>query len=202
MSEPRKVDLFRELKAEYAQPKVPTVLRTTPGRYLAIEGRAAPGTDDFQDRIGALYSVAYTVKMTRKFGGRRDYTVGKLETQYAEPDGPMEDLWWRMLIRTPDFVAEAELEHAATVLIEKGKTEAVRDVALHAIDEGDCVQMLHVGPYDAADGTRAAMLAFAEEEGLEAHGLYHEIYLSDPRRVPPERLKTILRFPVRDQPSR
>jgi len=197
---PKKTDLFRELRDEYAQPKTPAIVSTTPGRYLAIEGRGAPGTGEFQDRLGALYAVAFTVKMTRKFDGRRDYVVGKLETQYERPDGPLEDLWWRMLIRTPDFVGGDELAPAVAALLDKGKPETVREVSLEEIDEGECVQLLHVGPYDRAGGARREMEEFAAAEGLELRGLYHEICLSDPRRVEPERLRTILRMPV--QPAR
>lgn len=102
-----------------------------------------------------------------------------------------------MMIRTPEFIEQRDLESAAAKLIEKKKGEGVDRVKLERIDEGRCVQMLHVGPYDKEHETIAEMLAFARERDLAVHGLHHEVYLSDPRRVPPERLKTILRQPVR-----
>jgi hypothetical protein len=101
------------------------------------------------------------------------------------------------LIRTPEFVRAAEIKKAAAVLLEKGKPADVKEVKLEPLAEGRCVQMLHVGPYDKEPETVSAMQAFAESKGLALHGLHHEIYISDPRRVPPERLKTILRHPVK-----
>jgi len=101
------------------------------------------------------------------------------------------------MIRTPEAVDEADRTRAETSLLEKGKDPAVRDVALIDLAEGPCVQMLHVGPYEREPETVARMLEFAAAEGLEPHGRHHEIYLSDPRRVAPEILRTILRLPVR-----
>ena len=154
--------------------------------------------------MGALYAIAYTVKMTRKFDGRQDYVIGKLEGQWWSDRGPdlkniPKEQWrWKLMIRTPDFVGETELSQAAKTLREKGKDPEVEEVKLETIAEGPCVQMLHVGPYDREWETISQMLEFAGEEGYESHGRHHEIYLSDPRRVPPERLKTILRMPVRN----
>jgi hypothetical protein len=173
-----------------------------PAVYLAIEGRGAPGGPEFQAAIGALYGMAYTVKMTRKFEGKRDYVVGKLEAQWWADGGDdfsrePKELWrWKLLIRTPEFVKAAELRRAAATLLKRGKGEAVDLVALETIQEGECVQMLHVGPYEREGETVAAMQAFAESKGRAFGGRHHEIYLSDPRRVAPAKLKTILRVPV------
>lgn len=204
MSATEKVDLVRLHKDEYVAKPEPRLIETKPATYLAIEGRGAPGGDDFGDRIGALYAVAYTVKMTRKFGGRRDYVVSKLEAQYWSASGgsefgesPPDDLCFRLLIRTPDFVDPAEIEEAAAKLVEKGKTPSVREVRLGTLEEGRCVQMLHVGPYESEPETLAAMREFMAKEGVEQAGHHHEVYLSDPRRVAPEKLRTILRLPVR-----
>ena len=107
------------------------------------------------------------------------------------------DQWqWRLLIRTPEFVTAEELAKAVAVLREKGKGGPVQEVRLESLAEGLCVQMLHVGPYDREGETVEVMKAYAEQNSLKFHGRHHEIYLSDPRRVPPERLKTILRQPV------
>ena len=108
------------------------------------------------------------------------------------------DQWqWKLLIRTPDFIGEEDLRQAVAVLLKRGKGEEVKRVRLETLAEGPCVQMLHVGPYERECETIAAMQAFAEKQQLRFSGKHHEIYLSDPRRVPPERLKTILRQPVR-----
>lgn len=198
MADSRKVDLYRLHKDEYAARTEPRLVSMKPATYLVIEGSGPPGGEVFKDRIGALYGVAYTVKMTRKFEGRRDYVVCKLEAQYREPEGETgEDLGWRFLIRTPEFVEEDELASAVEKLIGRGKSPTVRNVCLETFDEGTCVQMLHVGPYDRERETIEVMESYMSENGLARDGLHHEVYLSDPRRVDPERLRTIIRLPVR-----
>ena len=174
-----------------------------PATYLAISGQGAPGGEKFTASIGALYGVAFTIKMTRKFAGQQDYAVCKLEGQWwSEPARDLAklppDQWlWKLLIRTPDFIKEKDLHQAVAVLLKRGKGEEVKRVRLETLAEGLCVQMLHVGPYEKERETIAVMNAFAEQKQLAFSGKHHEIYLSDPRRVPPERLKTILRQPVR-----
>ena len=107
------------------------------------------------------------------------------------------DWHWKVLIRTPVFVAAADLTRAKKALLAKGKVGEIAKVKLETIKEGRCVQMLHVGGYDKEPATIEAMLAFAEERDLAFRGVHHEIYLSDPRRTPPARLRTILRHQVR-----
>ena len=108
------------------------------------------------------------------------------------------DQWrWKLLIRVPTFIRETDLAKARAALAVKGKPPEFRKVRLEKISEGLCVQALHVGPYADEPAIVAAMADLAAAEGLKLHGRHHEIYLSDPRRVPPERLKTILRHPVR-----
>ena len=101
------------------------------------------------------------------------------------------------MIRVPTFTKEKDLAAAIRTLIEKGKDAEVKNVKLETLDEGRCVQMLHVGPYDGVAEPIAAMQAHAADQCVKFHGDHHEIYLSDPRRVAPERLKTILRRPVK-----
>lgn len=198
-----KIDLFKQHKDEYratARPRIVTVGRA---RYLAIDGKGTPASAAFQRAIGALYGMAYTIKMTRKFSGRQDYVVGKLEAVYRAkskaftPGQPLpKDLAWTLMIRTPDLVERGELSEAVAALESKGKGEGAGEVRLETLDEGQCVQVLHVGPYEDEAPSVAAMLAHAEAEGLRVVGPHHEIYLSDPRRTAPEKLKTILRAPV------
>ena len=204
MAADQKIDLYKLHKDQYKAPKKPVLLTAEEATYLAIDGRGEPGGDEFTDKIGALYGAAYTIKMTRKFSGQQDYVVCKLEAIWWFDDDKHDfentprDRWnWKMMIRTPSIVKQKELEKAASALIEKGKSPSVREVKLETISEGPCVQMLHVGPYDKEGEAFEVMEAFAAEQGLEFHGRHHEIYLSDPRRVPPERLKTILRHPFR-----
>ena len=198
-----KIDLYKMHKEDYAAPRKPVLVTIRPATYMAISGQGAPGGEAFTDKIGALYGAAYTVKMTRKFAGLQDYAVCKLEAQWwaGECDGnfgrvPKEQWNWRLLIRTPDFIKQEDLEKAVAVLLEKGKTESVREVQLDSLTEGLCVQMLHVGPYDREPETIDQMRDFTSKKSLRFHGRHHEIYLSDPRRVAPEKLKTILRIPV------
>lgn len=201
MTTTKKIDLYKIHKTEYVTPRKPVLVHTKPAQYLAISGKGAPGSERFTECIGALYGMAFTIKMTRKFAGQQDYTVCKLEGQWhfdCDPASiPREDWRWNLLIRTPDFVTQVDLKQARAKLLEKGKSPTVKEVQLAKIDEGQCVQMLHIGPYDREKETVELMRAFAAKQGLEFTGLHHEIYLSDPRRVPPERLKTILRQPVK-----
>ncbi len=203
MKTPPKLDLYKLHKAEYAATRKPALIDLKPATYLAISGQGAPGGEQFTASIGALYAVAFTIKMTRKFAGKQDYAVCKLEGQWWTKhdsdfaDQPRDQWRWQLLIRTPDFVGEADLRQAVAALLKRGKGEDTKRVRLESLAEGPCVQMLHVGPYERECDTIALMQAFAEKQQLKFSGRHHEIYLSDPRRVPPERLKTILRHPVR-----
>jgi hypothetical protein len=199
---PKTIDLGEKYKAEYSAPKKPALIDVREDTYLAIDGQGAPGGEAFTSAIGALYGIAYTVKMTRKFAGRPDYTIARLETVYWSDAGCVDaaprDQWrWTHLIRTPGFVKPKELADALAALKKRGKEGLSAQVTLRPLAAGRCVQMLHVGPYDRVGQTMALMNEFVRSQGLEFHGRHHEIYISDPRRVAPEKLKTILRQPVR-----
>lgn len=194
---------FEEALAhDYVAPKKPLILGTTPAVYLGIEGRGAPGGPEFEVAIGALYGMAYTIKMSRKFAGLSDYPVWKLEARYLNlkdrhQKPPKEEWLWQLLIRTPDWVNEAELAQARKTLAKRGRDAGCQRVSLSRIAEGLCVQMLHIGPYEEECRTLDFMRAHAQAQGLRfGAGPHHEIYLSDPRRVEPARLRTILRVPV------
>lgn len=197
-----KVDLFKQFKGQYMQAKEPVLVDIGPAQYLAVEGRGEPGGEVFTEAVGALYSAAFTIKMTRKAAGLGDYVVCKLEAQWWSDQGddfaeaPMEQWRWRMMIRTPDCVGADDLAKAKEAVAAKGKAD-IGCVELVEMCEGRCVQMLHVGPYDKEGQTVERMKQFAGQQGLQIAGKHHEIYLSDPRRVPADRLKTILRVPVK-----
>ena len=203
MTTTEKIDLLKLHKKEYVAPKKPTLIDMTAATYLTVQGSGAPGSDLFQDRVGVLYAMAYTLKFESKFAGR-DYTVCKLEGLYGVDGQSSDDLatlpkteWnWRLMIRQPDFITDDHVAGARTTLRDKGKEGDFDAATLETLDEGRCVQMLHVGPYDEEPRTIELMLEHAAAEGLAPHMWHHEIYLSDPRRVPPERLRTILRLPV------
>ena len=198
-----KIDLATLWKSDYATPRKPVLLNMSDAVYLAIEGQGEPGGAEFSAKVGALYAMAYTIKMTRKFDGRTDYTVSKLEAQWWGSEmetcfaGLPRDHWrWRLMIRTPEFVTPSELDAARAALRKRGNAAGTEAVKLYPLIEGQCVQMLHLGPYEKVGETMEKMLSFAAAQGFAAIGLHHEIYISDPRRVPVERLKTILRQSV------
>jgi hypothetical protein len=198
----KKLDLFAGHKSEYVAKAAAALVETKPAVYLAIEGSGEPGGKAFEEAIGALYGIAFTVKMRRKFAGLGDYAIGKMEAQWPQcmAGGTLPDnraLWqWRIMIRTPEFVAAEELVAAAALQIQRGKSPRVREVELFPLDEGLCAQILHTGSYGRECESVAKMQALAESKGLHFTGVHHEIYLSDPRRVAEEKLRTILRCPV------
>jgi hypothetical protein len=203
-----KIDLYKQHKDQYTMAKKPVLVKMDEATYLTICGQGAPGGPEFSDKVGSLYGMAFTVKMTRKFAGLQDYVVSKLEAQWwfdgesqDFANAPKEQWNWRLMIRTPPLVEQKELDDAAKKLVEKGSASCPDQVKLEAVTEGLCVQMLHVGPYADEGRTICAMNAFAAQQGLTFHGRHHEIYLSDPRRIAPEKLKTILRVPVRRIPG-
>jgi hypothetical protein len=197
-----KLDLYAANRPEYITPKKPVLIQTRPAVYLTINGAGEPGNAVFQAAIGALYAVAFTMKMANKFAGR-DYKVCGLEGLWwgssAESfmDAPRESWQWKLLIRTPDFITREELAQTIEKLRQKEKPAEVSQVKLETLDEGRSIQVLHVGPYSEEPKTIAAMEEFAAAHGLCNDGRHHEIYLSDPRRSKPEKLRTILRQPVR-----
>ncbi len=204
MGTKEKIDLYQIHNSEYVTPGKPVLVEIKPASYLAITGQGEPGGDVFQAKLGALYNVAFTVKMEKKLSGQ-DYTVCKLEGLWwgnlDEPDFTREppSTWnWKLIIRVPDFITEKDLKEAIQKLQARGKPSEVAEIQLETLKEGRCVQILHVGPYSEEHRSIAMMIQLAEANGLTFHGLHHEIYLSDPRRVAPARLRTILRYPVRE----
>jgi hypothetical protein len=186
-----KLDLYREHAADYAARLDPAIVNIARCQYLAIDGSGAPGGPEFEAAIAALYAVAFTTKMAQKFQGH-DYGVAKLEGLWPNLNT------WTLLIRTPDFIARQHVEAAIHKLLQKSKPSPVQSVRLLPLKEGWCVQALHVGPYSDEPATLAKMSDCARQASMEFSGTLHEIYLSDPRRVAPERLRTILRQPLRD----
>jgi hypothetical protein len=202
MATQAKLDLYKEHKAEYVTPKQPVLLNVKPAKYLTVTGQGAPGGKEFQAAVGALYGVAFTMKMTKKFAGQ-DYRVCHLEGQWwgKQETGdfstqPQATWNWRLMIRVPNFIKGSDVTSAGKKLKERGKGDDADRVRLETIKEGKCVQMLHVGPYADEAETITRMIEFAKQSGLNCQGRHHEIYLSDPRRVAAAKLRTILRLPV------
>ena len=195
-----KLDLYKKHKTEYLASLMPSFVRVGPAQYLAYDGTGKSGaTPEFANGIGAMYNVAFTVKMAYKAAGK-DYSVTKLEALWSPPAGgvPTKDtIWnWTLLIRVPTFVTAAEVSKAIDALIAKGKPQEIRNVKLVELHEDTCVQILHVGSYQEEGPAIEKMRRFAEISGRTFTGRHHEIYLSDPNKTAGDKLRTILRQPV------
>lgn len=185
-----RLDLCREHAAACEASREPSVVEVGPALYLALDGTGARGEAEFQEATAVLYNIALAVKMRRKAAGQ-DYASTGLEALW--PEGP-ETPRWRLLIRVPEFIEVQDIERARELL---GRARmAAAAVRLERLEEGSCVQVLHVGPYAAVPETIRRMRAFAEAHGYRFCGPHHELYVTDPRRVPPPRLRTVLRQPV------
>lgn len=205
-------DYKKEYKEYYLPPKKPGVVEVPEMAFLAVRGHGDPNEEGgaYKDALEMLYGVAYTIKMSKKgdhrIEGYFDFVVPPLEGFWWQ-DGVLgvdyarkEDFNWISAIRVPDFVTRSEFEWAVEEATAKKKRD-FSQVELLTIEEGLCVQCLHVGPYDDEPATVEAMRAFAEESGyvedFSDERMHHEIYLNDARRTAPEKLKTVIRHPVR-----
>jgi hypothetical protein len=198
-----KIDLRKELKQFYSPKAKPEIVDIPEFSFLTYTGRGEPGGEAYQESINALYGAAYTLKFASKKEGR-DFTVMPLEGLWwwDDPgifnldDAPPRETWnWTSMILVPDFVTEVKLDEIRPDLVEK-KGKAVERVKLQRIHEGTSVQMLHVGPYSDEPRSQKLIQTFVDENGYCLRGHHHEIYMSDPRRAPPEKWRTILRHPV------
>ncbi|RPI22057.1 MAG: hypothetical protein EHM61_23225 [Acidobacteria bacterium] len=171
------------------------------GTFLSIEAIGAPGGPEFQAAIGKLYALAYTTKFGISKPKGLDFKVCCLECRYhiEDPEKTPKEKWrWQLMIRIPDEVSADDLEQARQEIRRRKEleTSAVQRVEF---EEGRCLQVLHVGPYDQVGVVYEALLKHAADRSLAPSGAAHEIYISDPGRVPPERLKTIVRLPVAEK---
>ncbi len=204
MGKPR-VDLKKELSHLYRpSSKEVTIVDVPPMRFLMVDGTGNPKTaPGFQDAMAALYSVAYTLKfMLKKSDPAQDYVVMPLEgLWWTEDQGGLAagspDAWkWTLMIALPDSVTGELVDEAAKEAMKKRDLPSLSRVRLETFHEGECVQIMHVGPYSEEGPTIARLHEFIRENGLEPAGRHHEIYLGDPRRCAPDKLKTVVRQPV------
>jgi hypothetical protein len=198
-----KVDLKRDQRALYAPPTGRFVEVHVPAmRYLAVDGSGRPGSPAYQQAVEALFAASYAAKFLSKGDLDRDYVVLPLEGLWWSEDMDTfrtreKDRWsWRMLIRQPDWLDEQILTAAVAQARSKDR-DPDGLLRLVELDEGRCLQTLHVGSYDDEGPTLAHLHdEYLPAQGLRPVGLHHEIYLSDARRVAPDKLRTILRQPV------
>ena len=205
-------DYKKEYKEFYMPKKKPSIVEVPSMNYIAVRGKGDPNKEDgeYKQAIGLLYAVAFTIKMSKK-GSRQiegyfDYVVPPLEgfwwqegiqgVDYAHK----EDFRWISVIRLPDFVKEEDFNWAIEEATRKKKQDFSK-VEFFTYEEGLCVQCLHVGSYDDEPHTVDLMHEYMKEQGyaldISEKRLHHEIYLSDARRVAPEKLRTVVRHPIR-----
>lgn len=197
-----RLDLRKEMKGYYRPPigevqlvKVPEML------FIMVDGRGAPEGKGFQEAIQALYGLAFTVKFDAKKRLGKDFPVMPLEGLWWMKGGGFDmarrDDWlWRLILMQPDFVSPKMFADCSDALRKRKNPSALPLARLEKFDEGLCVQTMHVGPYSAETKTMALLEAYAKNHGYKMAGKHHEIYLGDPRRAAPSRLKTVLRHPV------
>ena len=205
-------DYKKEYKEFYMPPKKPSIVEVPPMNYIAVRGKGNPNDEngEYKESIGLLYGIAFTIKMSykgeHKIEGYFEYVVPPLEGFWWQNgvDGidyaHKENFEWISLIRLPDFVTQKDFEWAIAEATKKKKTDFSK-VEFLTYNEGLCVQCMHVGSYDDEPATVAAMHEYAINNGYELDitdtRYHHEIYLSDARKVAPEKLKTVIRHPIK-----
>ena len=205
-------DFKKEYKEFYMPKNSPGIVMVPSMNYIAVRGTGDPNQEDgeYKQAIGLLYGIAFTIKMSRKgdhrIEGYFDYVVPPLEGfWYMEGMNGIdyaykENFHWISVIRLPDFVSEDDLRWAVNEATQKKKLDFSK-VEFLTVEEGLCVQCMHIGPYDDEPATVAMMHEFMEKKGYELDisdkRLHHEIYLSDARKVAPDKLKTVIRHPIR-----
>ena len=199
----KKVDYKKELKHLYGSSSKKVVIVEVPSmNYFMVDGEGGPAAESYQQAIEALYGLSFTVKFDVKKGVGLDYTVMPLEGLWWAKDitafsADRKDEWlWKMMIMQPDYVTAKHVNAATKQLREKKNPLALDKIRFESYHEGPSVQILHIGPYDDEGPTIAQMHKFIDENGYQLHMKHHEIYLSDPRRSKPEKLKTVLRQPI------
>lgn len=199
-----KVDFKRELPGYTARRNTPELIDLPARRYLMIDGHGDPNTSVYADALASLYPVAYTLKFASKRELGRDYVVTPLEALWWAEDmrtftsARNKSKWdWTQMLFVPDWISTSMFRAALAQVREKSAPPRLDDVRLETLREGRCVQALHVGSYDdEGELLRLMHEDFIPDHGLQMTGKHHEIYLSDPRKTAPAKLKTILRQPV------
>lgn len=203
-----KVDLKKELDCYRARHGELRVVDVPPLQYLMVDGHGDPNTaQEYADALAALYPVAYALKSASKKVLDRDHVVMPLEALWWADDMATftsardTSTWhWTAMILTPDWITADIFSAAVPAVRAKSAPVALDLVRLERLEEGRCVQTLHVGPYDDEGPALARMHDFIADSGLLLSGKHHEVYLSDPRRVAPDKLRTILRQPTAGLP--
>lgn len=205
-------DFKKEYRVFYLPKGEPEILSIPEANYIAIRGQGDPNEEGgaYKQAIGVLYAIAYTLKMSYKtdhvIPGFYEYVVPPLEGFWWQENAndidftQKQKFHWISMIRLPDFITREDFIWAAQVAEQKKKINCSQ-VEFLTVNEGLCVQCMHIGSYDEEPVTIARMDAFLAENGyandITDSRLHHEIYLSDARKVPPERRKTVIRHPIK-----
>lgn len=201
----KKIDLKKEFSELYKASANKMTFVTAPKlSYLMVDGKGDPNNSkQFQEAVEALYSVSYTLKFMFKKGEQQiDYGVMPLEglwwtenmTEFSMDKKV--DWKWTLMIMQPDFITQSSVEKAKEMAAKKKELPMLDALRFETMEEGLCVQVLYIGPYDDEPPTIAKLHAFIKDNGYKLHGKHREIYLNDARRTAPEKLKTIIRQPV------
>ena len=205
-------DFKKEYKGLYMPKNKPEIVNVSKANYIAVRGKGDPNEEGgaYQQAIRVLYAVAYTLKMSYK----TDYKIQGF-VEYVVP--PLEGFWWQddvdgvdysykgafnwiSVIRLPDFVSKVDFDWAVATATKKKKLDC-SSAEFVTVEEGLCVQIMHSGPFDGEPTTVALMDAYLEQNGytkdFSNDRLHHEIYMSDARKVAPEKWKTIIRHPIK-----
>ncbi|MGX6443749.1 GyrI-like domain-containing protein [Neobacillus sp. K501] len=204
-----KYEWKKQDKSLYLPKTSPTLLDVQKMKFFTIKGTGNPNGEAFTERVEALYKLSYTIRMMPKKGitpeGYFEYTVFPLEGYWdLDEEGRQLDYLdknhfvYTLMIRQPEFVTEDLLSDAKALVLKKTAGGLYEEVLLEEINEGLCVQCMHIGSYDDEPQTFFAMEEFCKEKGLQRSEKQHrEIYISDPRKTVPEKRKTVLRFKVK-----
>ena len=205
-------DFKKEYKMYYNPKNKPEIVTVPAANYIAVRGKGNPNEEDgaYQQAVSVLYAIAYTLKMSYK-------SDHKIEGFFEYVVPPLEGFWWQdgvdgidyadkstfnwiSVIRLPDFVTGQDFDWAVETATKKKKLDCSSAEFL-TVEEGLCVQIMHTGPFDDEPATVALMDAYLEQNGycndLSETRLHHEIYMSDARKVPPEKWKTVIRHPIK-----
>lgn len=204
-----KVDFKKRDKELYLPKTEPVLVEVPPMLFLMVDGKGDPNGEAYQLAVQKLYALSYGIKMSKmgddKPDGYYDFVVPPLEGLWDSINvgyDPNRNNWlWTSMIRQPEFVTEDFLNREKERTVKKNPGLDLSDVRLAVFEEGLCVQILHIGPYQTEPESVAKMKAFLKANGLTENfddtRKHHEIYLSDPRKTGPEKMKTVLRHPVR-----
>jgi hypothetical protein len=199
-----KIDLKKELKSFYnPTAKDVTLIDIPKMNFIMIDGQGAPESKQFMQVMLALYPIAYTIKFDKKKAGGPDFTVMALEgLWWAEdmkvfmPKTSDRNKWqWTVMMMQPDFITRRDFENTAEAAKKKKDNPALNSVRFESFTEGKSAQIMHIGPYSAEGLNIQRIHNKIMEIGGKLSGKHHEIYLSDPRRVTPDKMKTVLRQP-------